>query len=94
MSLSFTRNPEKNLASGPPRAPKQTCNMQLKSTSTFKLTPKLQNDLLNHYLGQVRHFTYGSDTRGGGMLQITCKGLLYGDEKLKLSALALSLQGA
>ncbi len=26
------------------------------------------------------------------MLQITCRGLLYGDEKLKLSALALSLR--
>ncbi len=39
-------------------------------------------------------FTYGSDTRGGGMLQITSRGLLYGNEKLKISALALSLRGA
>ena len=32
--------------------PKQTFNMQLKPTSTLKITPKLQDDLLNHYFCQ------------------------------------------
>ncbi len=44
----------------------RTCNVQQKSTSTFKITPKLQNDLLNHYLGQ------GNSSLPAGVYQVLC----------------------
>ncbi len=66
MSLSFTRIPEKNWHRALPAFLNKICIMQLKSTSTFKITPKLQNDLLNHYLGQ------GKSSLPAGVYQVLC----------------------